>query len=191
MGWTYGYKSKETTIDAYFENLLSEKYEYVGTGAVVNFKEYYRAVYCKETKQYFADVCLIDCRESADGFNFGYKSMGEEMGPMICNCPERILKIIEQSEAPNDYAKEWRKKCWKNINKKNKLKTIKFGTVIHFSQPISFTNGAKDQDFVIVEKEYNNKGQLARRRTKGLISKKYGFFCNIKGWKTMDWEVAE
>lgn len=66
-------------------------------------------------------------------FNFSYKDMSEDMGPFEANCPQSILKLL--SETDNEFALEWRKRCWKNIEKKksgNTLSALPIGSKISF-----------------------------------------------------------
>jgi hypothetical protein len=51
-----------------------------------------------------------------DWFNFGYKSIGEDMGPTESNCPKSILDLLTPTD--NEFAIAWRKRCRENLGKK-------------------------------------------------------------------------
>ena len=78
--------------------------------------------------------------------------MDETCGPVISECPERILKLLSPlDENDNSYAKDWRERCWKRIEKKKKLK----GNHIFKTEPsIHFTDD-NDYVFSIVDKNGN------------------------------------
>lgn len=192
MGWTFTVKHFGETIDDFFDREVQwERLHFVGKGCVKNFREYYRAMYDTKEKRYCAFVALIDTKERSDGYNMGYKEMSESMGPYICNCPERIMNIIERSEPENDCAKNWREKCWAVINRQKQGNKLDFGSVIKFAKPIMFGNGKKEDEFIVVKKEWNEYGGKTKRATKVLKSKNYGFMCKLPGWKNMNWSVVE
>ena len=105
--------------------------------AQVGFTEAYVAYKCRDGR-----VIAIACHiryYNAPYFNFGYKDVSEDMGPYICNCPERILKQLSPTD--NNWAKEWRKRCWESIRRKKKSSLIRDGDFIKFREPISFQGG--------------------------------------------------
>lgn len=69
-------------------------------------------------------------------YDFGYKDMDESMGPVECDCPERILKLL--TAEPTGYAAEWREKCWANVRLRQAIKT---GKTITLPEPILFSDG--------------------------------------------------
>lgn len=132
MGWVTTYKDKYTSAKEYIEKKLlvwtSNDYEYkVLDGGVVKFRTYYGAVEKIELatgiREVFAVVILLSYYKNQD-YNFGYKDMDETMGPVQSECPARILSLL--TETKNEYAKEWRQRCWDRINmKKNRPKIVK------------------------------------------------------------------
>ena len=61
-------------------------------------------------------IITIDLVYAARGrYGAGYKSMTEAMGFGEANCPARI--ILGAGDPPNQYAREWRKKCLRNAKK--------------------------------------------------------------------------
>lgn len=58
----------------------------------------------------FAGVILT----SIENGEWGYKAMDETSGPYECAAPRSILKLL--SPTSNEYALDWRKRCWDNLN---------------------------------------------------------------------------
>lgn len=79
-----------------------------------------------------AAVCLTSMN-NRDYYNFGYKDMGETMGPNEAKCPVGILKLLTPTD--DEYALAWRERCWKYHESKkspNALKNLPYGTEIRF-----------------------------------------------------------
>jgi hypothetical protein len=159
MSWTYTYKAKGVSVSDFFSDNFNHENERtvskVIACSVKNFKEAYMAyeILDKETqtRKVIAIVCLLNFNRGE--YNFGYKDMDESMGPCAIGCPEKILKLL--TPLPDDetnstkWAKEWREKCWNNVNKrKNKLK-LKVGMKIKVPSPIHFTNGESLDTFYV------------------------------------------
>jgi hypothetical protein len=70
-------------------------------------------------------VVFLTRRVPRDYYNFGYKDMDEAMGPNEARCPERILALL--TEAPNEYAHEWRNRCHEY---NERIAKVKRGSVI-------------------------------------------------------------
>lgn len=63
------------------------------------------------------------------------KAMSEIMGPAEDRCPASILKLLSPTD--NEYASDWRERCWKNIEEKKNphaLSNLPIGAVIRFTQ---------------------------------------------------------
>jgi hypothetical protein len=80
-------------------------------------------------------------------YNFGYKDMGESMGP---NEPvsASILAHLSPITDPNSYAHNWRQRCLEYSASKNTSRAIKDGTRIKFAEPVKSTSGKIVQEFV-------------------------------------------
>lgn len=65
--------------------------------------------------------------------NFGYKPMGETMGPYCYHCPKTILDLLTPTD--NEYALHWRSECQKRNEKNSKLRKLKHGAQIRFINP--------------------------------------------------------
>lgn len=60
--------------------------------------------------------------------NFGWKDMDETCGPYEASCPERILKLLTPTD--NQYANDWRQRCWEKIERRRALPKVVKGAVI-------------------------------------------------------------
>lgn len=82
--------------------------------------------------------------------NFGYKPMGESMGPYLNHCPKTILGLLTPTE--NEYAIEWRKRQWDRIHKTESLNKLPVGAKIKVKAPNDLLSGAKRGDEIILTK---------------------------------------
>lgn len=83
-----------------------------------------------ESVKVFAAITLTRI-DNKDYYNFAYKDMDETMGPYEDKCPKAILDLLTPTEY--EYAKEWRKRCYENLEKKknpNTLANLPIGSVI-------------------------------------------------------------
>ena len=159
MGWTSyhvepTYKNGKPFIDrktecdglfcsdavSYKTNKVVGKYEVLKSAMVG--KTYYAAVkktiFATETEpesiKVFAAVVLTAV-DNKDYYNFTYKGMDETMGPCECNCPKGILDLLTPTD--NEYANDWRKRCYENLKKKhdpNTLGNLPIGSVIKYKR---------------------------------------------------------
>ena len=178
MGWTYTNKpenvkrflnSNHTWINHNTDGSGYRSYT-VLKSAIVNFREYYAAVAERDahgkTLRVFAGVCMINyVRDPNEHYNFGYKDMGESVGPCITNCPKAILKLLTPIDpATNKYAQEWRDSCWANISKR---KTVKSGNTLTFANPIKFTDGTQHTVFTVVKHPYKQRKVMYKAQNGG------------------------
>lgn len=145
MGWTSF--EMHRPIKVWFKEQYSDdKYEVLDI-AFIKFTQLYAAIRNKATGEVYCATYMISyAHKSFD--NFAYKSMTEHMGPNISECPERILKLLTPltGEDTEGYAKEWRERCWRKIEKAKELKKAK-NKVIMTENPLSFNNGRHYQYF--------------------------------------------
>ena len=73
---------------------------------------YYAAMRFTRTGEVFGLVL----KTSVDKWEFYYKDMSEDMGPCECDCPAGILRLLSPTD--NEFANEWRARCWANIEAK-------------------------------------------------------------------------
>lgn len=78
------------------------------------------------TERITANVVLT--HERNDYYNFGYKAIGEDFGPVEAKCPMRILKKLTPTD--KEWANNWRTKCWKYHGRKAALNKLPIGTRI-------------------------------------------------------------
>ena len=71
----------------------------------------------------FATVTLIRYGGRGDTCAWYYKDMDETWGPNEARCPKSLLKKLT-TPAYNDWARAWRKECWRNALGLTKSSTI-------------------------------------------------------------------
>ena len=89
----------------------------------------------KEEQRVWGAVFLTSTNMK-DYFNFSYKDMSESMGPCRYECPKGILDLLSPTD--NEYANNWRAKCYANIEKKkdkNALNNLPAETIIKVVMP--------------------------------------------------------
>ena len=120
---------------------------------------YYAAVEVteKETGKRYV-TAAVDLTSSGDGwYNFGYKAMGETMGPYQYDCPKGILDLLTPTE--NEYALQWRERCRANLKRKSALKKAEF-VEVKFPYDLTWSDGftVKAGEPVTLERRrYNNR----------------------------------
>jgi len=118
MGWTFLHRAKGLRTEDIFRQDFGEG---VLRFRLVGRSEAYMA-YRTGKGPVIGLVCLTQYR-SRDRCNFGYKDMDESMGPYYYNCPKEILEMLSPLEevyalgsTRYESAKNWRDKCWENLN---------------------------------------------------------------------------
>lgn len=142
MGWMSFHM--DMPVKEWFKSNLSDEATVLDI-AVVKRNTLYAAIRENKTGLVYCAVYLL--RWSRDYYNFSYKSMSEFCGPCEAECPERILKLLSPLNDENDsnsYARNWRKRCYDNINSRKKINS---GNVIKVNEPLKFTNGLMFQYF--------------------------------------------
>jgi hypothetical protein len=89
MGWTFIHDYKPASADSYFRGEFGERYTVLDS-TTVNLTEYYAATRDNDSGDVSCFVAMIRWERNA----FGYKDMDECMGPVIDNCPGRILDLL-------------------------------------------------------------------------------------------------
>lgn len=173
MGWTY--QQKPENVTEWFKNKLTwenDTRKYTCLATAIKFKEAYAAieVIYKDTgkRQVFAAAFMLNYTREYH-YNFGYKDMTEDMGPVIANCPKKILDLLTEPE--NEWAAQWRERCRAKLNRPK----IKIGDTIKFDEHIRFA-GSMAKTFEKVKygrkrnifKAIDGFGQLVRL-TKGTL----------------------
>lgn len=177
MGWTsYNakfYKNGRVDRKAEIENNVIKNDNLKVLKSSMIGSTYYGAIEHIESKEVFA-VVILTSTNMKDYFNFSYKDMDETMGPGQCNCPKSILDLLTPTD--NEYANEWRKRCYKNINKgkdKKALKNLPVGTRIKVTMPID-TTCFKQGDEVVLEKTIG----YGSKRSRWVVVDRNVYFTN-------------
>ncbi len=135
MGWTYTYKEKGKSVFDFFKERFGWENENA-TGEVIacgvkNFRTAYLAykttVKATGESSVTACVCLL-AYSPKDMYNFGFKDIGEEMGPCETDCPESILKLltpITPGVNTTEYALKWREACWAKVQARKEANKVK------------------------------------------------------------------
>ena len=103
MGWYYQ-RTSFKAIDYLKEEYTNGKIEVIHAEQP-NRKEIYMAILNKETDEVHALVFLVDEKNG----EFGYKTIGEDMGPYYYNASDKLLSLLTPTDDEN--ALEWRKGC--------------------------------------------------------------------------------
>jgi hypothetical protein len=152
MGWSYGPKPADLReffaglynheVDGYKQRMLDV--------AVVNSSEAYIALEVERNAQreVIALVCLL--KHTRDG-KLGYKSMDETMQPYYYSCPERILKAL--TPTTNASALEWRSRCYRRLEERERVASLKPGVRFITASPIRFSDKALCSQFEVVKRQ--------------------------------------
>lgn len=161
MGWTFTHRPSWKSV----KELLTERVNCENEHrrwklldcAIVKMKTAYMAVEIVDrndqgeldlsTRRVVAFVYLLQYAPK-DQHNTGYKDMDETMAPYECDCPERILNQL--TETQNEDAKTWRGLCWKKIQERRERIRPKAGDVVRAGQPIRFSDGVIRQRFQVM-----------------------------------------
>lgn len=188
MGWTSTHKTNGMPLDTFFADFWKgSKCRWLSKGYLVGGREYYRPA-ISEDGEAFAVVMLVSF-DKDDYFNFSYKDMEESMGPGPCRAPKAMLDLLDSyGEPKNEWAKEWRAKCRKRIERKS---AIKNGAVLKFARELSFTDGLTTDTMVVVERvSVGRRGRKSKViRFDSVDCPSYGRY-KIKNWENMDFEVV-
>ena len=180
MGWTSYHAShykiakgrrtvdRKAECDAYFMEELNRGHYNVVKSTMIG-STYYAAVQAlkrgirqdennyiyedipENERETFAVVFLTSV-DMKDHFNFSYKDMCESMGPCSYDCPKGILDLLSPTE--NEYANEWRQKCYEKIKEKNNpnsLRKLPVGTKIKVIMPFDTKYHSSGQEVVLTK----------------------------------------
>ncbi|RNJ62822.1 MAG: hypothetical protein EDM03_09295 [Porphyrobacter sp. IPPAS B-1204] len=102
----------------------------------------------------FAAVVLVRWNPHAsDGYVFAYKDLDETAGPFECECPERILRLLDPTD--NHAGLVWRRRCIRNLLRGSRK--LEDGMQIRLPSKIRFTDGYEGDEFFI-----RNQGRKTR-----------------------------
>lgn len=150
MGWIYTEKDSSMSVKEFFEMEFGGQYTRVLDCAVVGLRTAYVAVEstAAATREptVGAVVCHLDYAPN-ERFNFGYKDVSEEMGPVEDECPERILDML--SETTYEYALSWRERCRARTQRRKAQPPLKTGSYLRMESPVEFADGRWRETFYI------------------------------------------
>jgi len=85
--------------------------------------------------------------------------MDETCGPIMHDCPERIMKLLtpiakpENKDSGKQWARNWRAKNWKEIRKRKRNRRkggqFKVGDTVVFRRPMQFSNGTERKELKV------------------------------------------
>ena len=119
---------------------------------------YYAAVRSLNKTNGYERVCAAICLTSTnakDYYNFAYKDMDETCGPYKYDCPIGILNLLTPTE--NEYALEWRKKCYEKLDRKKSktsLSTLPEGSVIKVVLPFDTQRHKAGTEVVLTKRKW-------------------------------------
>lgn len=134
MGWTWYHASEYTKsgrVSASREIRKEMHDNIIGTILDDAFVKgvYYAAVRDDRDNSVWALVCLT-ATSTTDYYNFGYKEMADSWGPVVHDCPNRILNLLTPTD--DESANRWREKCRKNNAQGNSFKSLPDGTRVEW-----------------------------------------------------------
>jgi hypothetical protein len=105
MGWLGGYDSIQEIKEQVLRDNRNDGYKVIDHASTSYGKHLWVAF--QHPKGYkFIAIYLIEKR----GGSYAYKDMDESMGPVVCDCPIRLLDQVPMPEG--GYAKEWRERVY-------------------------------------------------------------------------------
>lgn len=157
MGTTCSYKPSHVSAFDYLKSQghftwSGEEHTYADVDHSTVGSVLYVAI--KRTNKTSGDVSVFalvvkTSSNAKEHYNFCYKDVCEDMGPVYVDCPARILDQLTPTD--DKYALEWRKSCRDRLSsgklKRKILAAIKPGCRVIFSQPKKLANGALSSRF--------------------------------------------
>lgn len=155
MGWTFTHREKGISNKEWFAREYDGDRGYevldVASGSL-NRNHVYIALKLPDGKV-LAVACLTRWVPK-DEYNYGWKDMSEDMGPNICDCPQRIIDLLSPIEElfPNEesssreWAQAWRDRVAtfrERMNNRLKLRDDMLVTVPYDLQFSNFTMEAE------------------------------------------------
>lgn len=134
MGWLYMQKPYEGG-KAYLDKQCTWESEQFSSkllrSACYGMFEYYAAIERtnKATGERVVFALAAMMHYTRDG-DWGYKDMGEEMGPNIDNCPASILSLLTPTKY--EYANEWRARCAAKHARRKAAACLTAGRVVRY-----------------------------------------------------------
>lgn len=147
MGWTFAHRDKGMSNREYLSREFGEGYEILAD-ATIDRKVWYAAVRVPDGSV-VGFVFLLQWAPR-DYHNFGYKDMSEDMGPVECSAPAKVLDLLTPTE--HEYALDWRARCRANLAARAarpNLSNLQRGDKVRLARSFRFTNGIEGDTFTI------------------------------------------
>lgn len=96
----------------------------------------------------FAFVVLYSIA-SRSYYNFTYKDLDETVGPGAVHAPRRVLDALTPTE--HEYALEWRRQCWENLEISEAKPRVRHGDRIRFDEAFTFSSGLQTTTSTVFE----------------------------------------
>jgi hypothetical protein len=188
MGWFFLSRPDHGSKRRFIEDkvLAGERYECLSVKGDVGY-----CIHFGKTKDgkdaHEAMVILLACHKDQSGeYQWGYKLLGESVGPCASGAPKKLLDRLDKLGEPyNDNARKWRERCRSNLLKKRSASSLKTGDVVRFSSPLNF-GSFKEDTFV-----YCLSPQPFRNRKQVVFRAQNGVSCRITKWRERDFSVFE
>jgi hypothetical protein len=103
----------------------------------------------------FRWIAVFLTRKARDAYDFGYKDLEESMGPVEARCPRWLIVAASPLRHPGpavegNCAARWRQKCLDQATAKARRKAeLVHGATIRLSSVLDFTDGHRDERFVV------------------------------------------
>ena len=158
MGWTSYHATyyegekvdRKKECDAYFTEGLNKGYYKIIRSSMVG-NVYYAAIqHLNDEEKSIFGVVILTRTNINNYYNFTYKVMDETVGPCYYDCPVKILKSLSKTD--NELALNWRKRCLENVKSKNKLYSLKPGSIIKITPRKEYS---KKEEVLLKKKEYS------------------------------------
>lgn len=146
MGWSFMHRDKGMTDRDFFASeVLSPESEIVACSTKNNV--FYAAVRSAQPSVgVWALVVLI--QRTKGHYNFGYKVMSEDDGPVEHNAPASVLDALSPTEV--QWANQWRAKARAALARQQDRPVVKPGDLVTFNHPIAFSDGEKHVSLVFL-----------------------------------------
>lgn len=175
MGWSHTYRPKGISNLEWFRKHdgWSDGYELLDV-AQVGWNTLYGAL--KVPKGDVIGIVILMSWSPNSEWNFGTKSMSEDMGPYYYDCPERILDVLTPTDDTASLL--WRAKCRQNLEARKAKPKVTAGSIVRFEHPITFGKGWEESTLRF------EKGNLFRD-VNG-----FGQRYRVRGWRNLQYEVV-
>lgn len=189
MGWSVG--DMPTDLKRFLRELLTwdgDQARHRCVDIAIKVSAAYAAVETidKETgdKSIWAAVIMLRRYGGKDARELGYKLVGEDSGPVDTDCPKRILDLLTDTNV--EYAKQWRARCLRTLDKRKKSAALKPGQKIEYAQHVRFTDGYEGRSFTVV----SVRGR--RGRTRKVLRGDNGCLYRMPNMRQRsDWSLVE